>query len=51
MKTFSAGGGVWYRLISLKQYYSPTFITCSQIVSGMIELDGRNDIRCKTQPG
>jgi hypothetical protein len=35
-----------YRLVSLEQYHATSFVSGSEVVSCMIELDCRNDIRC-----
>lgn len=50
--TFSmraAGSGEFgertYRLVPLKQDHSSTLVTRSQVISGVVEFDGRDDIR------
>lgn len=43
------GGGVDYRLIPFKQHHSSSLVTSGQVVSGMVEFDGRDDVRWRAR--
>ena len=43
-------GSPTYAFIALEDHNSPALVSCGQEVSGLVELDARNDISCKRRP-
>jgi hypothetical protein len=38
-----------YRVVTLKENHAAAFIACSKVITRMVELDCRNDIRWKSR--